>query len=65
MTRVSRIFFFAKKQIETVDPSEYHLRIHFDFEAAAEAYAWINHIIAVGTGRRTAAGIAYSVYQIL
>ena len=53
------------EQIETVDPSEYYLRIHLDFEAAAGEYAWINHIIAVGTGRRTVAGIAYSVHEIL
>ena len=53
------------EQSGTVDPSEYYLRIHFDFEAAAEGYDWLNHIIAVGTGRRTAAGIAYSVHQIL
>ncbi|MBW2232549.1 MAG: DUF3237 family protein [Deltaproteobacteria bacterium] len=51
-------------QIESVDPSEYCLRIHFEFEAAAEKYDWINHIIAIGTGRRTAEGITYRVYEV-
>ncbi|MBW2422363.1 MAG: DUF3237 domain-containing protein [Deltaproteobacteria bacterium] len=51
-------------QIESVDPSEYYLRIHFEFEAAAQEYDWINHIIAIGTGRRTAEGITYRVYAI-
>jgi hypothetical protein len=53
------------EQIAKVEPSEYYLRTHFEFEASAEAYDWLNHIIAVGVGRRTARGIAYRVYEIL
>jgi hypothetical protein len=53
------------RQIKVVDPSEYYLRIHLVFEASVEKYAWLNHIIAIGTGRRTVTGISYSVYEVL
>jgi hypothetical protein len=50
---------------EQVDPSEYYLRINFLFETAAEKYHWLNRIIAVASGRKTAAGISYRVEEIL
>lgn len=47
-----------------VDPSEYRLRITFEFETASTAYDWLNQIMAVAGGRKTDAGIAYSVYEV-
>ena len=53
------------QQIETVDASEYYLRTSLVFETAAERYDWLNRIIAIGKGRRTVKGIAYSVHEVL
>jgi hypothetical protein len=38
-------------QGETVDPSEYYLRVAPMFETGAERYAWLNKILAVGVAR--------------
>ncbi len=48
-----------------VDPSEYYLRITFEFEAPVDGpYNWMNHIIAVASGRRVENGIAYEVCEV-
>jgi len=47
-----------------VDPSEYYLRITFEFETNAEKYDWMNHIIAIARGRRIDDGIAYEVFEV-
>lgn len=52
------------EQIARIDPSEYYLRTLMLFETAAEQYAWLNDIVAVGVGRRTVKGIAYSVHEV-
>jgi hypothetical protein len=48
----------------TIDPARYYFRITPVYETAAEKYAWLNDIVAVGVGRRTAAGVAYRVFEI-
>jgi len=48
-----------------VDASAYYLRTSLLFETSAERYDWLNRIIAIGTGRRTVKGIAYSVHEVL
>lgn len=48
-----------------VDPSRYYFRTNPVFETGSERYAWLNNIIAIGTGRRTATGVAYSVHEVL
>lgn len=50
---------------ESVDPKTYYFRIAPVFETAAPRYAWINRIVAVGTGRREASGPVYSVEEVL
>ena len=50
---------------EGVDPSEYYLRIHFEFETTTEKYDWMNHLIAVARGRRVDDGIQYAVFEVL
>jgi hypothetical protein len=50
---------------EEVSPDDYYLRTAPFFETAAERYAWLNLIVAVGKGRRTSGGVIYDVYEIL
>jgi Protein of unknown function (DUF3237) len=50
---------------ETVDPSEYYFRTAPFFETAAAKYAWLNGIVAVATGHRTASGPTYQVHEVL
>ena len=49
---------------EPVDPSQYYFRTTVAFETAAEPYRWLNRIVAVGVGRRTAAGMVTDVFAI-
>ncbi len=48
-----------------IDPSRYYFRTTPVFETASEKHGWLNRIVAVGVGRRTQTGVAYSVYEIL
>ena len=48
-----------------IDPSEYYFRTTPVFETGSEKYDWLNRIVSVGIGRRTATGVAYTVYAIL
>lgn len=50
---------------EAVDPKSYYFRIAPVFETASRKYAWINRIVAVGTGHREASGPIYSVEEVL
>jgi len=50
---------------EAVDPSEYYFRIHGGFETGAERYAWLNGVVAVGTGHRPPEGPIYSLFELL
>jgi hypothetical protein len=50
---------------ERVDPSTYYFRMAPVFETAAKQYAWINKIVAVGTGRREPTGPIYTVEEVL
>lgn len=50
---------------EAVDPASYYFRMAPVFETASAKYAWINKIVAIGTGRREPAGPIYSVEEVL
>ena len=50
---------------EEVDPRSYYFRTAVLFETASEKYAWINRIIAIGTGSRRPEGPVYEVFEIL
>ena len=41
-----------------------YFRVTPIFETSSEKYAWLNHTIAVGIGRRIEGGVAYTVYAI-
>ena len=50
---------------EAVDPAEYYFRTAVVFETAAPGYAWLNRIVAVGTGHRPPSGPVYDVFEVL
>lgn len=53
---------FAKGAL--LDPSEYSLAIRATFECGDDRYAWLNNVIAVGTGSQTATGPVYDIFDI-
>jgi Protein of unknown function (DUF3237) len=53
---------FAKGAL--LDPGEYSLAIVARFECGDDRYAWLNNVVAVGTGEQTATGPVYSIYEI-
>jgi hypothetical protein len=50
---------------EQVDPADYYFRIAPLFETASEKYAWLNGILAIGTGHRFPDGPVYNLFEIL
>jgi hypothetical protein len=50
---------------EFVDPALYYFRTSVAFETAAPQYAWLNKVIAVGTGSRPPEGPVYDVFEVL
>jgi hypothetical protein len=50
---------------EFVDPALYYFRTAVMFETAAEKYAWLNGVIAIGTGSRPPEGPVYDVFEVL
>lgn len=50
---------------EAVDPADYYFRIHGGFETGDERYAWLNGVVAVGTGHRPPEGPVYSLFEVL
>lgn len=47
-----------------VGADRYYFRINPLFETASETHARLNRIVAVGTGRSGAGGVAYRVYEV-
>jgi hypothetical protein len=50
---------------EPVDPSAYYFRAAIFFQTASERYAWMNKLIAIGSGYREPAGPRYQVFEVL
>jgi Protein of unknown function (DUF3237) len=50
---------------EAVDPSRYYFRTAMRFEAAAEALAHLNHVVAVGIGAREARLVRLQVFALV
>ena len=50
---------------EAVDPTTYYFRIASFFETAAPKYDWLNRLLAIGIGHRTADGPIYSLFELL
>lgn len=51
-------------QVESIPAADYYFRILPVFETAAPRYAWLNEVVAVGIGRRTAVGVVYRIHQV-
>ncbi|HEU5323464.1 MAG TPA: DUF3237 domain-containing protein, partial [Methylomirabilota bacterium] len=49
---------------EDVDPSEYYFRTTPRFETGSEKYRWLNRLVAIGVGRRTATGMVTDVFAV-
>jgi Protein of unknown function (DUF3237) len=50
---------------ESVNPSEYYMRVTARFETASEKYDWLNRIVSVALGHRIAGGAIYHVFEIM
>ena len=50
---------------EVVDPARYYFRTTPQFETAAPRYDWINRVLAIGIGHRSADGVVYSIFEVL
>ena len=47
-----------------MDSSAYYFRVTASFETAAPAYAWLNNVVTVGSGLRTAGTVQYDAYVV-
>jgi len=47
-----------------IDAARYYMRTTPMFETGAAAYAWLNDVVCVATGRLTERGLAYEVFQV-
>jgi hypothetical protein len=47
-----------------IDPARYYFRTTPLFETGASAYGWLNDIVCVASGRLTAQGLDYHVFQV-
>lgn len=56
---------FADPAAPDVDPARYYLRIAPVFETASVRYGWLNGVLAIGVGQRTAFGVRHVIYEIL
>lgn len=50
---------------EVVDPASYYFRTSPQFETAASKYDWINRILAIGIGHRSADAVVYGIFEVL
>ena len=49
---------------EAVDPARYYFRTLLRFETAAAPLAWLNRILALGTGIREQLAVRLTVYEV-
>ena len=51
---------------EAVDPATYYFRTNAMFErTASPKYGWLNNILALGVGLRTANGVIYNLFEVM
>lgn len=51
-------------KVEGLAEDRYYFRIQPTFETADERYGWLNALVAVGLGRRTADGVRYRIFGL-
>lgn len=49
---------------ETVDPGSYYFRTTARLETGDPRYAWVNHLILVGSGARGASGVEMHLFAV-
>jgi len=49
---------------EDVPSTDYYFRITPVFETASDKLAWLNRLVAIGIGKRTAKGVAYDIFAV-
>jgi hypothetical protein len=47
-----------------IDPTQYYFRTNPVFETGDQRYAWLNDIVAIGSGYLVDGGIAYKIAQV-
>lgn len=52
------------QSVTDLSPQSYYFRICPLFETSAPGYLWLNELVAVGIGQRTAAGVTYRIFAI-
>jgi hypothetical protein len=50
---------------DSIDSWNCYFRVAVAFETGSKKYAWLNRIVAVGTGDLTPAGFEYKIYMVL
>ncbi len=50
---------------EAVDPTSYYFRTTVSFQTSAEKYAFLNGILALGTGHRLPDGPLYGIFEVV
>ena len=51
-------------KVESLSEDDYYFRIQPSFETADERYGWLNALVAVGYGKRTANGVRYRIFGL-
>jgi hypothetical protein len=51
-------------KVEALSDDDYYFRIQPIFETADERYGWLNALVAVGYGKRTAKGVRYRIFGL-
>lgn len=60
-----RAGFAAPDGGESADPTAYLLRVAMTFETADPDHFWLNGVLAVGIGTKTATGVRHDLHEIL
>jgi hypothetical protein len=58
------IFMRLRAGDSSVKPTAYTYCVSATFETGSEKYAWLNRILAAGTGLRTANGVTYQLHEL-
>lgn len=52
------------EKVDALSEDDYYFRIQPVFETSDARYGWLNAMVAVGVGKRTAAGVRYRIFAI-
>ena len=49
---------------EDVDPTRYYFRVSMQFETASKSFAWLNHMVGLGSAMRLPRAVVYDAYVV-